>query len=61
MVSRSELIEKIARAICSAVGDDPDDLWSDLSGGEPDVEGWRIYIGPAMAAVEALGGGTRES
>jgi hypothetical protein len=55
------LIEKIARAICSAVGDDPDDIWSDLSGNDPDLEGWRIYIGPAMAAVEALGGGNGES
>lgn len=58
----SEMLEKVARAICIAAGENPDEDWRQAPGGpfaevhlKPGQEArWRLYLPQARAAVEAL-------
>ena len=56
------MVEKVARAICEAQGDDPDYLEPGdahgidayFSDGEPAFRRWKNYIREARAAIEAM-------
>jgi hypothetical protein len=51
--STTTLEERVARAICSASGDDPDQLWN-VQSPEPR---WRLFIDEARAAISHHAGG----
>lgn len=47
----TEMIERAARAICKAEGHDPD--FDYKIGGSGDLR-WKLYLGQALAAIEAI-------
>ncbi len=53
----SEMVERVARAICAAKGDDPDEKCEDWM---REFSGWRGYQKSARAAIEAMREPTKE-
>ena len=48
----SEMIEKVARAICIAAGGDPDSFVSGLP--DPFVQRWKLHEQQAISAIRAM-------
>lgn len=47
-------LEEVARAICNAMGDDPDELGTLIWEASGPVPNWKFYVSAARSAVEAL-------
>ncbi len=56
MTDKKDLIEKVARAICLARGEDPLDLYIDSHGVIADHPLWCAYIGQAKAVIDICRG-----
>jgi hypothetical protein len=50
----SEMVERVARAICSSTGRDPDSPFRDHHGRPLDFPEWKRWSAEARAAIEAM-------
>jgi hypothetical protein len=50
----SEMVERVARALCVRHGNDPDRLYVDRLGHTRDYPWWQSYVDDARAAIEAM-------
>ena len=51
----SEMVERVARAICRANGEDPDEPgYGFLGGGAPTSYAWQGYASHARVAIQAM-------
>lgn len=50
----SEMVERVARLVCRAAGDYPDDDEFNFLGGEPIGKAWEKYIPNAREIIEAM-------
>ena len=53
MAKGTEMIEKVARAICIEDGKDPDGMYRKANG-SPEVVSWKLYIDHAKAAISVM-------
>lgn len=54
----SEMVEKVARALCASAKDDPEKWWPQADGLR-DKRGWQLYEEDARAAITAMREPTR--